>query len=150
MFVRRKKLAENRTKVQVVKSVRDGKKVRQRVVRHVGTATSEVQTEQLEHLARIIIEEIKQEESGQLTLFSPKEFADLLEQSRQVEQNPEPFGVDLADCLEESRISVGIREAFGTLYSYFGRDRLFGSRRMSANRIIKELVPARLARPLSK
>ncbi len=150
MFVRRKKLDENRTKIQVVKSVRDGKKVRQRVIRHVGTATSEVQAKQLEYLARIIIEEIEQEKSGQTALFSPTEFAGLLDQSQRARQDPNPLGIDLADCREESRVSVGIREAFGTLYSYFGWDRLFGSRRMSANRIIKELVLARLAQPLSR
>lgn len=150
MFVRRKELAGDRTKVQVVKSVRNGDKVRQRVLRHVGTATSAAQLEQLEGLAHIIIEEIKQKESTQTALFSPTEFADLLEQSRQAGQDPGPFGIDLADCREESRVTIGVREAFGAIYTYLGWDRLFGARRMSANRIIKELVLARIAQPLSK
>ncbi len=47
-------------------------------------------------------------------------------------------------------MDAGIREAFGNLYSALGWDRLCGARRMSANRIIKELVLARLAQPLSK
>ena len=63
---------------------------------------------------------------------------------------PAPFGTDLADCREESRVVVGVREAFGAVYDLLGWDRLFGARRASANRIVKELVLARIARPLSK
>ncbi len=150
MFVRRKKVAGDRTKVQIVKSVRSGDQVRQRVLRHVGTATSEAQLERLEGLARLIIEEITQKESSQAALFSPNEFADLLEQSRRAEPACEPFGMDLSDCREESRVVIGVREAFGTVYAHLGWDRLFGARRQSANRIIKELTLARIAQPLSK
>ena len=38
MFIRHKKMANGRTKVQIVKSVRTGTKVQERVLRHVGTA----------------------------------------------------------------------------------------------------------------
>ena len=58
MFVRHKKLSENRTKVQVVKSVREGNKVKQKVLCHVGTATSQAQLDQLQTLGRLIIKEI--------------------------------------------------------------------------------------------
>ncbi len=64
MFARRKKLAGGRTKVQIVRSVRNGDRVRQRVLRHVGTATSEAQLERPEGLARLIIEEIRRKDSG--------------------------------------------------------------------------------------
>lgn len=150
MFVRRKKLAGGRTKVQVVRSVRRGAKVQQRVLRHVGTATSEAQLERLEGLARVIIEEIGREESGQQALFSPKEFVALLEQARRASGNPATLGVDLADCREESRVAVGVREAFGAIYAHFGWDHLLGARRVSANRIVKEMTIARIAQPLSK
>ena len=46
MFVRTKKFTD-RNVLQIVKSVCDGDKVRQKVVRHVGTATSEEQLFQL-------------------------------------------------------------------------------------------------------
>ena len=150
MFIRRKKLGENRTKVQIVKSVRDGARVRQRVLRHVGTATSEAQLERLEGLARLILEEIVGKESPQSALFSPNEFSDLLAQSRRARPDPEPFGVDLSECREESRVAVGVRDAFGAVYARLGWDRLFGARRPSANRLIRELVLARVAQPLSK
>ena len=110
MFVRRKKLPGDRVKVQVVKSVRSGGKVRQRVLRHVGTATSAAQLEQLEGLARLVIEEMRDADGSRTALFSPKEFVDLLEQSRRAVRDPAPFGTDLADCREESRVVVGVRE----------------------------------------
>ena len=143
-------LAGGRTKVQIVKSVRNGDKVRQRVVRHVGTASSDAQLESLESLGRLIIEEIRLADSGQQSLFTPKAFADLAEQSRRAPPDPGPFGVDLADCREEARIAIGVREAFGEVYAGLGWDRLFGARRMSANRNIREMVLARIARPQSK
>ena len=150
MFIRHKKLSENRTKVQVVKSVREGNKVKQKVLRHVGTATSQAQLEQLETLGRLIIQEIKLSDGGQAALFTAKQFADLAEQSRQAKQDPDPFDVDLSHCREDARVAVGVREAFGEVYRQFGWDRLLGARRASANRYIKEMVLARIAQPQSK
>ena len=54
------------------------------------------------------------------------------------------------DTVHGGRVDAGIREVFGGVYASMGWDRLFGARRMSANRIIKELTLARLAQPLSK
>ena len=67
MFVRTKKFTD-RTVLQIVKSVRDGNKVRQKVVRHVGTATSEEQLIQLSKFGQLIIEEMKQADSAQTHL----------------------------------------------------------------------------------
>ncbi len=153
MFVRGKPLGENRTKVQIVTSIRDGARVRQRVVRHVGTATSEAQLDQLMSLGRLIIEEITAEESRQPALFSPGQFHDLLDQvpaARTAGTGPDPFGVDLADCREDHRAGIGVRQAFGAVYDRLGWEGLFGSRRGSASRMIREMVLARVARPQSK
>ena len=148
MFVRTKTQGE-RTRVQVVKSVRINGQPRQRVVRHVGTATSEAQLRHLRQMGRVIIEELQQEESPQRHLFSPREYAELYEQARRP-RPVQPFEADLSECREEARVSVGLREAFEQMYRHLGWERLLGARRMSANRIIKELVLARVAQPLSK
>jgi len=149
MFVRTKFDADrNRTRVQIVQSVRDGQKVRQRIVRHVGIATSDLQLDSLRQLARVIMEEIRQSASPQQELIAPKQYADLLEQGKR--ERPGRLGVDLGECREESRLSVGVREVFGALYTHLGWDRVLGARRMSANRILKELVLARLVQPRSK
>ncbi len=136
--------------MQIVKSVRNDNKVRQEVLRHVGTATSEEKLRQLKQLGRLIIEEIRQSESTPSHLFSPKQFTTLIEQNRHARNRPVPPSVRLANCREESRICVGVREVMGEMYRLLGWQRLLGARRMSANRIIEELVLARIAQPLSK
>lgn len=149
MFVRQKKLP-NRTLVQIVKSIRDGDKIRQKMVRHVGTARSDAQLEQLLLLGQIMVEELRSSESAQQFIFSPKQYAELALQNRHSRKRPVAADVRLQDCREESRINVGFREAMGEMYRLMGWQRLLGARRMSANRIIEELVIARIAQPLSK
>ena len=149
MFVRTKKFTD-RTVLQIVKSVRDGNKVRQKVVRHVGTATSEEQLIQLSKFGQLIIEEMKQADSAQTHLFTPKQYAELLEQNRNARQKPVPERVKLKNCREESRIALGLREVMAQMYRLLGWEHLLGARRIKANRILQELVLARIAQPLSK
>ena len=149
MFVRTKKFTD-RTVLQIVKSVRDGNKVRQKVVRHVGTATSEEQLIQLSKFGQLIIEEMKQADSAQTHLFTPKQYAELLEQNRNARQKPVPERVKLKHCREESRIALGLREVMAEIYRLLGWEQLLGGRRIKANRILQELVLARIAQPLSK
>ncbi len=108
MFVRGKPVGETRTKVRIVTSVRDGPRIRQRVVRHVGTAAPEARPA------------------------------------------PDPFGVDLASCREDGRVGIGVRQAFGAVHDRPGWEGLFGSRRPRVNRMVREMVLARIARPRSK
>ncbi len=151
MFIRRKELADGkRTKVQIVRSVRNGNKDIQRVVRHVGTATNAVELEQFEALARFIIEEIKSKQAGDEASLKPKQFVGEAGRPLQADVDSGPFDVDLVECREESRNVVGVREAVGEVYDRIGWDRLFGARQMSANRHIRELVMARVALPQSK
>jgi len=149
MFIRTKKRGD-RTFVQIVRSVREGRKVRQRVVRHVGTGTTELQADHLRQLGQVIIEEMRKEDNPQLNLFSPSEYGDLLARQRRAKRSPKPFGVDVSEVTEQGRVSVGIRDAFGEMYRLLGWERLLGTRRMSSNRIIRELVLARIAQPLGK
>jgi len=70
MFVRVKTNPGNlRRAVQIVHSVRKGKKVSQHIVRHVGIAHDEKELEQLKNLAESI--KLKLEETVQPPLFSP-------------------------------------------------------------------------------
>ena len=140
MFVRKKFDADrDRWRVQIVQSYRDGKKVRQKIIRHVGTAGSAAQLTRLMELGEVIKEEITQQSNPQQELFTPKQYGDLLSQCRRG-RTASRLGVDVGQCREHNRLSVGVREAFGQLYSNLGWDRLLGARRDSANRIIKELV----------
>jgi len=149
MFVRCKKRGDS-IHVQVVKSVRTGDKVRQRVIRHVGTATSETRVDHLKRLGQTIIEEMTQQPRQQTDPFTRHRKLDLLNQQRQATADPDPFGVDLAACRMNRQVSVGIRDAFCTMYSLLGWDRVFGARRMSDNRILREMVLSRIAHPLGR
>ena len=150
MFVRKKfDAARNRYRVQIVQSFRDGKKVRQKIIRHVGTAPGGDQLAKLMELGEFIKEDLRQQSNPQQELFTPKQYADLLSQRRR-NCKAAHLGVDLGQCREQNRLNIGVREAFGRLYSCMGWDRLLGSRKASANRIIKELVLARIAQPRSK
>ena len=156
MFIRTKTTPYNKTKVQIVRSVREDGKVRQKMVRHVGTAGSDEELCQLRVLGQTIIERLRQTASPQQSLLTPKQHAELYEHSREAllaarkAKKPERFGVDLAECREISRVGAGIREAMSEMVRQMGWERLLGARRMSGNRILKELILARLAEPLSK
>lgn len=150
MFVRTKTSAKGHLRVQVVESVRLGNKVSQRVVRHVGTATTEEQLRQLRQLGQTIIEEFRLKDSPQKHVLTPRQYAELFLQSRQAPQKIDALGVDLAQCREEYRLSAGVREALGEMYRQMGWERVLGARRMSGNRILQELVLARVAQPRSK
>ena len=55
---------------------------------------------------------------------------------------PENLDVDLGDCREETRLSLGLRDVMGTVYDQLGWSSLLGARRKSANSIVRELVMA--------
>jgi len=99
----------NRYRVQIVQSLRDGKRVRQKVVRHVGIAHNEAEVEALKQVANLILEEILRTQAPQRELFTPRECAGLIALGRRAPR-PERLGVDLGECRERARLSVGVRE----------------------------------------
>ena len=82
MFIRRKRTGEARTKVRTVRSERIGAKVRQQVLRHVGTAHSDAELEGLEGLAGVIMEELRAAGTGAEPLFPAKELGGLTDLAR--------------------------------------------------------------------
>lgn len=150
MFIRTKHDPErSRTRVQIVASVRKGRKVNQKVVRHVGIAHSDAELKELSRLAKMIMEELRVSRSPQMELFTPTEYAELADLVRKAPR-PDKLGVDLGDCREEARLSLGLRDVMGTVYAALGWTDLLGARRRSGNRILRELVLARLSQPESK
>ena len=79
MFIRTKPDPKlNRTRVQIVESVRTGKKVRQKILRHVGIA-NDGEIEVIKRSARQLMEQLRADQTPQKELFSPTEYADLQE-----------------------------------------------------------------------
>jgi len=159
MFVRVKTNPGNlRRAVQIVHSVRKGKKVSQHIVRHVGIAHDGKELEQLKNLAESI--KLKLEETVQPPLFSPEELNRLKDFpggngiTPKVFESNEAYRVNLKDILEEERVISGIHDIYGRLFDEMGYEAVFPAKvrqsHSSVAQIFKDVVLARIAVPLSK
>ena len=166
MFVRVKQKSENKYAVQIVESVRDGNGgVKQKIIRHVGMAFNNSEVVALKELAESI--KIQIEESHQPSLFGAEESLKMLKSNKKdtrkdkkdnsknsannksVElENNQELKVDLKKLVEESRSINGIHDIYGEVYSQIGFDNILKS--PSKNKMIKDLVMARIANPSSK
>jgi hypothetical protein len=76
MFVRVKDSPNSPKKaVQIVQTYREGNKVKQRIVRHVGTALNQDEVNRLQELAYYIIAQMEHQQ--QPRLFSPEDMAQI-------------------------------------------------------------------------
>lgn len=152
MFVRTKSTPNSpRKSVQIVESVRDGTRVKQKIVRHVGVAKNEEELKELLKLAEHIKNEIEEEHTP--TLFGPEKMATLAIQERQAKQYDEDLiQVNLSKLREEQRTIVGIHDIFGKMYKELGFEKALQPSRhgKSASDILRHIVMARIANPTSK
>jgi transposase len=159
MFVRVKTNPNSlRRSVQIVHSVRKGKKVSQQIVRHVGIAYDEKELEQLKNLAESI--KFKLENTVQPPLFSPEELDRLRNLpirdgiTSKVAESSEAYRVNLKDILEEDRVISGIHDIYGRLFDEMGYEAVFPinvrQSHTSIGKIFKDIVLARIANPVSK
>ena len=115
MFVRKKPISDNKIKIQIVRFEKTGAKVRQKILRHVGTAHGPEEVKALEALGQVIIDELKAAQLEQLPLVTSREFAKITDCAQEAEENPWRAGVDVAECHHAGQISAGIRQAFGAV-----------------------------------
>ena len=149
MFIRVKTSNNNKTTfVQIVQSVRSADHVTQRIIRHVGVAHNQGELESLKLLAESL--KIKLEANGQEFLFKPEEVTDLAKSKK--EYDASDYIVNVADLIEEQRLTSGIHEAYGKLFDDLGYSKV--TNRPSRNKMIaevfKNIVLARIANPASK
>ena len=135
--------------VQIVESHRDGNKVKQRIVRHVGTALNDDEVKRMVELAEHI--KASMEEGSQPGLFSPEEMAEIAIQARN-RQTEEPLPVDLKKLREQQRMIVGIHEVYGRIYEELGFNKVFPNpkRKPAAIKNLFHIVMGRIANPVSK
>jgi len=157
MFIRIKSTPNSpRKSVQIVASVRDGNKVRQKILRHVGVAQSDLELVKLSELAEFIKAEMEEELQPQL--FSAEEAAEQAISCKKVKaesksnDHSDPLTVDLKQLHETQRAVVGIHEVYGKVYEQLGFDRLWGTsaRYQSRRDILQHITLARIAQPESK
>lgn len=151
MFIRTKTTPNSpRKSVQIVASIRDGNKVKQRIVRHVGIAMDDKELAKLLELAEYI--KVRLENENQLTLFPAEEMAAMVIEARKQSIDDKPLPVDLKQLEEEQRNIIGIHEVYGKLYDELGFDKTLPNpkRHAAASALLKHIVLARIANPLSK
>ena len=152
MFVRQKSTPNSpRRAVQIVESVRDGQRIRQRIVRHVGVAVDEKELKSLLELAQHIKSQLEEEHTP--TLFGPEKMTKIALQTRESEQKTEDLiKVNLRELREEQRIIVGIHDVYGRIYQELGFDQILTPSRhgVSSSNILHHVVMARIANPESK
>lgn len=153
MFVRIKSTPNSpRKSIQIVESIRDGDKVRQKILRHVGIAEDEDELIKLKELAEYI--KTKLEAEHQPSLFTPEEVAKqvLQSQSSKKAASQAALSVDLKQLQEEQRVVMGIHDVYGCLFDELGFDSVIGNakRNQTAADIFRHIVLARIANPDSK
>ena len=153
MFVRVKNTPNSpRKSVQIVKSVRKGNKVSQKIIRHVGVAMDEDELEKLKQLAESI--KIKLEADNQQLLFPPEELAKMKTRSEGLKEKitDKDYQVDIRNLSEEQRVINGIQDVYGSLFEELGFNRVIKNpaRNKCSVEIFKNIVLARIANPLSK
>jgi transposase len=154
-----------RKSIKVVESIREGYKVKQVMVLHVGIASDEKQIEKLKQLGKeFIVEETlrRRNNSQQLSLLVPaaaKEYLHGLEKRiEQKNRGRKPVikledvtaedRVSLSELIEEKRVIEGIHDVAGHVYDQFGYSQLL--KRSKDQALLKDLVLTRLAEPTSK
>lgn len=118
----------------------------QRIARHVGVARDDDELSQLKDLAEQIVKQLEEEENPTLPLFAPETL------SKKKVENTQALQVDLSELREEQRVIEGIHEVGGTLFDELRFDTLIGGgvRGRNAAEVLKNVVLARLAQPVSK
>ena len=106
--------------IQIVESYRVGNKVRQRILRHMGSAPKGVALEQLRREAELEMQRLK--ENRNHTLFPSQPLGDGIVRARQEPSPHPPMPIDALSQQEVKRLSVGIHDAFGTMYRQLGLD----------------------------
>ena len=148
MFIRIKKSKNSpKCSVQIVESKRVDGKVKQKIVKHMGTAMEGEALESLKALAESV--KLRMEQSGQLALYDePISEGEIKESS----VNREAFNVNLLDIKEERRVIKGIHDVYGKLYDELGFNSIITNpaRNKRSQEALKEIVLARIANPDSK
>lgn len=150
MFTRTKKDYRNgHIYVQIVESYREQGRIKQRVIRHIGTAKSEEELKHLKQVASTVKIEI--ERSLLKKKITPVEnyYLRSLDEMKPITKQEKLSLIDTQVC--QSYVS-GIHDLYGFVYDIIGFTDLLplSHQRNDAVDILREIVLARIAQPASK
>jgi transposase len=154
-----------RKSVKVVESIREGYKVKQVMVAHIGIASNDDEIEKLKQIGMEFIaqEQLRREKnSNQLSLLEPETIEERLSH---IKQNVEKKNigrkklitlqdvtaddkVSLSELVEEKRVIEGFHDVVGHIYDLMGYQTLLKHKK--DNELLKDLVLMRIVEPSSK
>jgi transposase len=148
MFIVVKKKSENRWQVQVVESVRQGKKVCQKIVRNIGAACTTQEIEDFKKIGEAAIVSIMNARQPVLAFVDPAEFYAPRKRAKSASEDQ----VRIKNLREEKRINEGIPDIFGKLYEDLGFDKIItdSNKDEEWNAILQAAVLGRISLPDSK
>jgi transposase len=152
MFVRTKRTPNSsKTAIQLVETIRTGKRIQQKIVRHFGYAVNDEEIEALKKLALLYKQELEAKTLPKM--FSRDNLVGLIEsQSSKTIEDDRGLPVNLLDIKEERRICVGIHQCYGRIFDRIGFSKVIGSpvRRKASVQMLRNMVMARIVKPASK
>jgi len=154
-----------RKSVKVVESIREGFKVKQVMILHVGIASNESEIEKLKQIGQEFIakEQLRREKNSQqsslLDTETMEERLDTIKKNIKFKKSGRKQTIklvdvtaenqiSLSDLVEEKRIIEGFHDIAGHVYDSIGYQTLL--KREKDNDLLKDLVLMRLAGPVSK
>ena len=144
MFVKKVKRPNNSISIQIVENKRVGKKIIQKVIRHMGQWVHQDEIDKMIKVAESIIIDLKNAEDPALPGFE--------EIHRPKTKEEKVTNVSIENLKEEGRIHRGVEDVFG---NEFEKLNLFdaidsGYKKEKSNALFKEIVLGRIAAPESK
>jgi len=154
-----------RKSIKIVANYREGYKVKQKIIHHLGIASDPSEIEKLKLMGECYIAQLKKEQAAanpQQELFESdaaedsaklKEIARLQpKRGRKARKTLEEIlpasQVSLDEIVEQKRVIEGLHEIGGHMYDQLGYSKLLPSKR--DNSLLKDMVLMRLANPSSK
>lgn len=142
MFIRTKtSKAGNSHRVQIVESVKEGKRTRQVIVKHIGFAHNDEELAALKKIAMAEMERHRDEKAGGL-LFDATD--SLLEQSDLMLNHGK---LNVRDCVAEKTVAEGSELVYGKIFDDLGFGEILDA---SATQVLRKVVTERTQEPESK
>jgi len=166
VFVRTKEFPGSQKKcIQIVKSIRQGNTVNQKIVKHIGCSEDEKELEELRLLGEFVKDKLLH--SNTLPLFSTEELYDKTKLARiqnfqqafdqkkgkkTISYTQEDYMVNMSNLEEEVRFINGIHDIYGELFDELNLKSIFKNpaRQKAIVDTFKNVVLARIANPDSK
>lgn len=150
MYIRSKKSSRNANiAVQLIESYREDGRVKQRMIRHIGTAKNDEELNQLRTLANTIKTQLEHEQLLQQAPDAQGEYAHRLGELEAIGKDK---CVRLGALEESARYVLGFHDVYGYVYDALDFTNPFTrpDGRKKAAALLREIVFARIAQPDSK